>query len=64
MTKRHLGIIFILFGSGVIAVLFVMDLLGASRFAGIGPMQQLAIAAAAVAILVGLSLIPLGDRPA
>lgn len=64
MTKRHLGIIFILLGSGVIAVLFVMDLLGASRFDGIGPMQQLAIAAAAVAILVGLSLIPLGDRPA
>ena len=34
---------------------------GASDF---GPSQQLGVAGAVVLVLVGLSLLPLGDRPA
>jgi hypothetical protein len=64
MTKRQLGFLFILLGGvaglGIIAV----DLLGAGNFQGIGPAQRLALSAAGLMILVGLSLLPLGDRPA
>jgi hypothetical protein len=41
-----------------------MDLLGAGQFQGIGPAQRRALLAAGAAVLLGLSLLPLGDRPA
>ena len=44
--------------------LLLVDLLGAGRFDGIGPLQRLALAAVALVILVGCTLLPLGDRPA
>lgn len=46
------------------AGMFVMDFVGAGQFQGIGPAQQLAMLASGVVILVGLSLLPLGDKPA
>lgn len=64
MTKRQLGILFILAGLGMIVALFSADFLGASRFDGIGPIQRLALAGASIAVLVGLTLLPLGNRPA
>jgi hypothetical protein len=64
ITKRLLGIGFVLLGIGAIAGMFVLDWLGAGQFQGIGPVQQKAMLAAGVSILVGLTLIPLGDRPA
>lgn len=64
MTKRQLGIVFILIGLGGVTVLFIADFAGASQFDGVGPMQRLALGAGALITLVGLTLLPLGDRPA
>jgi hypothetical protein len=64
ITKRLLGIGFILIGLLGIATMFIRDLVGAAQFEGIGPAQQLALVVGGVIILVGLSLLPLGDRPA
>ncbi len=64
VTKRQLGLIFILLGLGAAAAMFIMDLIGAGQFQGIGPAQQRALMAAGLAVLVGLTLLPLGDRPA
>lgn len=64
ITKRMVGIglaVFSLIGiAGVIAV----DSVGAGKWNGFGPAQQQAIAACAITALIGLSLVPLGDRPA
>ena len=64
MSKRLLGII--LLAVGLIAVLGILavDWIGVGRFGGIGPVQKIALAAGALVVLLGLSLIPLGDRPA
>lgn len=64
MTKRQLGLAFILLGSLTIIGLFGADLVGASNFGGIGPMQRIALAGGFALIVVGLSLLPLGNRPA
>jgi len=64
MTKRQLGLSII--GLAVTAAIGItaVDLVGAGNFKGIGPAQRLALLASGVALLLGLSLIPLGDRPA
>lgn len=64
ITKRILGIGFIVIGVLGVAAMFVRDLTGTAEFEGIGPTQRLAILAGAALILVGLSLLPFGDRPA
>ncbi|MCA9952875.1 MAG: hypothetical protein KDE48_24665 [Anaerolineales bacterium] len=64
ITKRQLGLIFILVGSLAIAGMFGMDLLGAGQHLGIGPAQQKALLAAGLVVLLGITLIPLGDKPA
>lgn len=64
ITKRMLGIGFIIIGSLGIAAMFIRDLTGTAEFEGIGPTQRLAILAGGVVILLGLSLLPLGNRPA
>jgi hypothetical protein len=64
ITKRQLGLIFV--GLGLAAVLgsFAVDLVGAGQFQGIGPAQQRILIVSALVVLVGLTLLPLGDRPA
>ncbi len=64
VTKRQLGLIFILLGVGAAVAMFAMDMLGAGQFQGIGPAQRRALIVAALAVVVGLTLLPLGDRPA
>jgi hypothetical protein len=64
ITKRMLGIGFILVGFLGVAAMFVRDLTGTAEFEGIGPTQRLAILAGGVLVLIGLSLLPLGNRPA
>ena len=64
MTKRQLGYLFIAIGAAGIIGLFGIDLVGAGQFNGIGPTQRLGLLAAGAIILVGLTLLPLGDKPA
>ncbi|HEX6386671.1 MAG TPA: hypothetical protein VF177_18550 [Anaerolineae bacterium] len=64
MTKKQLGIVFIIVGVTAAIALLTVDLLGAGNFQGVGPAQRLALIGAGVLILVGATLIPLGDRPA
>jgi hypothetical protein len=64
MSKRQLGFTFILLGGVAGLGIVAIDLVGAGNFQGIGPAQRLALMGAGLVILVGLSLLPLGDRPA
>lgn len=64
ITKRQLGLGFIALGVTVTVLLFIRDLLGASQFQGIGPMQKVALLGAGLVILIGITLVPLGDKPA
>jgi hypothetical protein len=64
VTKRQLGLLFILLGLGAAAGLLAVDLLGAGQFQGLGPAQRRALLIAGAAVLLGLSLLPLGDKPA
>ena len=64
MTTRQLGLLFIVLGVAAVAGIFGIDALGAGRFQGVGPVQRAALAAAVLAIVVGVTLLPLGDRPA
>lgn len=64
ITKRQLGIIFMVGGIIVIVGSFAYDLIGAGQFQGIGPAQQRALVLAVLAIVAGAALWPLGDRPA
>ena len=64
VTKRQLGLAFIAIGLLAAVGSFVYDFLGGGQFSGIGPAQRVALLGAGVLVLVGLSLWPLGDRPA
>ena len=41
-----------------------VNVFGLGHFNGFGPAKQLALAAAGALLVFGLSLVPLGDRPA
>jgi hypothetical protein len=60
MVGIGLAILSLIGIAGVIAV----DIVGAGKWNGFGPAQQQAIAACVITALIGLSLVPLGDRPA
>lgn len=64
VTKRQLGIIFMVAGAAVVIGSFAVDLVGAGQFQGIGPAQQRALILATLAIVVGATLWPLGGKPA
>jgi hypothetical protein len=64
VTKRQLGWLLILLGLLAIIATLSVDWLGAGKWGGIGPKQALALAASGLILLVGLTLLPLGDRPA
>jgi hypothetical protein len=64
ITKRQLGWLAVAGGILAVVAVFVYDRLGTSDpQGGFGPMQTLALVGAFVAILIGISLIPLGDHP-
>jgi hypothetical protein len=64
VTKRQLGIFIIaLSGAGVLGIVAV-DALGAGQWSGLGPLQRLGLGLGFVAMVVGLILVRLGDRPA
>jgi hypothetical protein len=64
VTKRHLGVLFLIAGVVAIVAVLAVDLLGAGDFRGIGPAQRWALLAGVLVVLLGATLIPLGDRPA
>jgi hypothetical protein len=64
ITKRQLGIGFIFMGAAAAVTLLAIDLLGAGQFQGVGPAQRRALLMAGIVILLGISLLPLGDRAA
>jgi hypothetical protein len=63
-SKRLLGLLMLLGGVGTFFGILAIDLIDVGREGGIGPAQQIALAAALIIAIVGLTLIPLGDRPA
>lgn len=63
MSKRQLGLLFIGLGVAAILGLFLLDLVRDGH-QGIGPAQQQAMIVAGIGIVAGLTLVPLGDRPA
>ena len=64
LTKRQLGWLIVLGGASLAAVTLAANLFGLGHFNGLGPAKQLALAGAAAVVVFGLSLLPLGDRPA
>ena len=64
ITKRMVGIALALFGMVATAGVMAVDIVGAGKWGGMGPAQSLAVRAAFGVFLIGLSLVPLGDRPA
>lgn len=64
VTKQQLGLLFVLAGAAGILLPFLADLTGRAEYGGIGPTQRLLLIAAAGILLLGLTLLPLGDRPA
>lgn len=64
ITKRQLGLILAGLGGTAVLLILAVDVLGAGEFQGIGPAQRVALALAGVVLVLGLSLIPLGNRPA
>lgn len=46
------------------AAILAVDLLDKGREGGIGPAQQIALGLMVALVLVGLTLVPLGDSPA
>jgi hypothetical protein len=64
LTKRQLGWLVLSAGALLMLASLAADFLGAGRFAGLGPAQLQALGAGALLILFGLTLLPLGDRPA
>jgi len=64
ITKRMVGIALLLLGVAIACGTVAVDLIGAGKWGGLGPAQQLALIVGGVVALVGMSLIPLGNRPA
>ena len=64
VTKRQLGIA--LAATGIIGTLGVLaiDVFQVGRQGGIGPAQAFALFIMVVLLIIGLTLIPLGDAPA
>jgi hypothetical protein len=64
ITKRHLGITLLILGLAAVVIVLAVDWIGAGEFSGMGPVQRLALMAGLGVTILGLSLIPFGDRPA
>jgi hypothetical protein len=63
LTKRHLGVILLAAGLVLVAGMFVVDAVK-SQSDGIGTVQKLGILVGVTSVVVGLTLLPLGNRPA
>lgn len=64
LTKRHLGLLLLISGVAGFAAILAIDIVDVGREGGIGPAQQIALGAAVLAVLVGLTLIPISSQDA
>jgi len=64
VTKRQLGLFVVAISVVGLISITAVDILGAGEWAGFGPLQRLGIGLGLIAVIVGLLLIRLGDRPA
>lgn len=64
VTKRQLGFAAVALGLLVIGATVGVDLVGAGQWGGFGPLQRIIAWLSLVAIVVGVILIRLGNRPA
>ena len=64
VTKRQLGLILLIAGIVATGAILAVEILGAGNFQGIGPLQRIGLGMTILTILIGISLLPLGDRPA
>lgn len=64
LTKRQASQLILSAGALLSLAALAADWLGAGQFGGLGPAQQKALAAGIALLLFGLSLWPLGHRPA
>lgn len=64
LTKRQLGWLCMSLGALALFAALAADLVGAGRFGGLGPAQRQALAGGLALVGFGLSLLPLGHRPA
>ncbi len=63
LTKRQLGLLFLVFGVlGVVSIL-ALDIVRLREYSGIGPAQKLALLGCGGLAILGVTLIPLGNRP-
>ncbi len=64
LTKRQVGWLFVIAGGGLALVAAGADVVKTGHFAAPGPLQQQALGTGLLLLLFGLSLFPLGRRPA
>jgi hypothetical protein len=64
VSKRLLGALMVIGGAAGLIGLLALDFVRGTLDSGFGPAQQAAIAACALLVVVGLTLLPLGKRPA
>ena len=63
LTKRQLGWLLVVLGISVAVVMVAAEVVD-SDSGGFGTVQQIGTAVGVLAALIGLTLLPLGDRPA
>lgn len=63
LTKRHLGLLMIVGGATLFVATLAVDLVR-DQTGGFGTLQTLGMLFGAVSVLIGVTLLPLGDRPA
>ncbi len=61
LTKRHLGVILMAAGVILLAAGGIAQVVGTG---GVGTVQKLVLAGGVLSVVVGLTLLPLGDQPA
>jgi uncharacterized membrane protein len=64
ITKKQLGLGLSILGATIAIAVLAVDWIGAGQFIGLGPIQKIGLAIGLLLFLVGLSLLPLGDKAA
>ena len=64
LTKRQLGWLIVSAGALIALAGLGAYLLGLGQFRGFGPAKQQVLGLGLLLVLLGLTLVPLGDRPA